>query len=99
MSAEFEDQDPLLLVFAASADPDTIYLHKAMKQPDKSQFKQAMKEDLLMQTIIGNCFSDPNSRKESLFYLQYGRCNANAESPPKIFTSGRHAWILMEVSR
>jgi hypothetical protein len=45
MSTEIEDQDPLL-VFAASADPDTMYLHEAMKQPDKPQFKQAMKEEV-----------------------------------------------------
>jgi hypothetical protein len=45
MNTEFEDQDPLL-VFAASADPDAMYLHEAMKQPDKAQFKQAMKEEV-----------------------------------------------------
>jgi hypothetical protein len=45
MSTEIDDQDPLL-VFAASADPDTMYLHEAMKQPDKAQFKQAMKEEV-----------------------------------------------------
>ena len=33
LHTEFEDQDPLL-VFVASVDPDTMYLHKAMKQPD-----------------------------------------------------------------
>jgi len=30
MGAELEDQDPLL-IFAASADPDTMYLHQAMR--------------------------------------------------------------------
>ena len=45
MSTEIEDQDPLL-VFPASTDPDTMYLHEAMKQPDKAQFKQAMKEEV-----------------------------------------------------
>jgi hypothetical protein len=29
-----EDKDPLLFAFAASADPDTMYLHEAMRQPD-----------------------------------------------------------------
>ena len=37
---------PTLSVFAASADPDTMYFHEAMKQPDKAQFKQAMKEEV-----------------------------------------------------
>ena len=46
MSSEFENQDPLL-VFAASTDPDTMYLQEArMKQPDKAQFNQAMKEEV-----------------------------------------------------
>ena len=45
MSTEFEDQDPLL-VFASSADPDTMYLHEAMKQPDKAQFKVAMQKEV-----------------------------------------------------
>ena len=31
--------DPLL-AFKASADPDTMYLHQAMKQPDKQKFRQ-----------------------------------------------------------
>jgi hypothetical protein len=45
MTTEIEDQDPLL-VFTASADPDTMYLHEAMKQPDKAQFKAAMQEEV-----------------------------------------------------
>ena len=75
MGTELEDQD-FLLVFAASADPASIYLHEAMKQPDKAQFKQAMNEEVesrLMQTTIGNYFTAPSSCKESLFYLPYGR--------------------------
>ena len=46
MGTELEDQDPLL-AFAASADPDTMDLHEAMKQPDKDQLKQAVKEEPL----------------------------------------------------
>ena len=46
MGTELEDQDPLL-AFAASADPDTMDLHQAMKQPDKDQLKQAVKEEPL----------------------------------------------------
>lgn len=36
--------DPLC--FAATADPDTMYLHQAMKEPDKAQFLQAMKDEV-----------------------------------------------------
>ena len=55
MSTEFEDQDPLL-VFTASTDPDATRCHKAMKQPDKAQFKQAMKEKV-------DCFDANNNWK------------------------------------
>ena len=44
-STEFEDQDPLL-VFAASLNPDSMYLQEAMKQPDKAQLKQSMKDEV-----------------------------------------------------
>ena len=57
------------------------------------------KSNLLKQTIIGNCFTDPSSRKDPLFYLQCGRWSTNAKSSPERFTRGRHAWISMEVSR
>jgi len=32
--------------FAASKDPDTMYLHQAMKVPDKDQFIAAMEEEM-----------------------------------------------------
>ena len=34
-------QDPIY-AFAALADPDTLYHHKAMREPDAEQFKEAM---------------------------------------------------------
>jgi hypothetical protein len=33
-----------LLAFKASTDPDTMYHHQAMKQPDKEKFQEAMKD-------------------------------------------------------
>ena len=35
-----------LLAFAASADPDTMYLHQALKEPDKAQWKKAMVQEV-----------------------------------------------------
>jgi hypothetical protein len=51
-SADIDPQDDLhpLEVFAASADPDTMYLHEAMKQPDKAQFLKAMQEEVQAHT-------------------------------------------------
>ena len=34
------------IAFAASSDPDTLYLHEAMHQPNAKQFEQAMEEEI-----------------------------------------------------
>lgn len=39
------EQDPLL-AFKATADPDTMYMHEAMKEPDAAQFTQAMLKEV-----------------------------------------------------
>ena len=73
MSTELEDQDPLL-VFAASADPDTMYLHQAMQQPDKAHFKQATKEEVESFDAKNNWKLLHHSKllQEPQFYLPYG---------------------------
>jgi hypothetical protein len=46
---DHEDQESWneqhLLAFKASTDPDTIYHHQAMKQPDREKFKEAMQKE------------------------------------------------------
>ena len=42
------------LAFKASADPDTMYLHQAMRDPDKEQFITAMHEEVRSQMGNGN---------------------------------------------
>ncbi len=34
-----------LLAFKASTDPDTMYHHQAMKQPDREKFQEAMRKE------------------------------------------------------
>ena len=43
--------DPI--AFAARADPDTMYLHEAMKQSDKKEFIKAMMEEVTSHTNTG----------------------------------------------
>jgi hypothetical protein len=43
-----------LLAFAASADPDTMYLHQALKEPDKAQWLKAMEEEVNAHISNGN---------------------------------------------
>jgi hypothetical protein len=38
--------DDPLEAYAASVDPDVMYLHEAMKQPDRKQFKDAMTNEI-----------------------------------------------------
>ena len=43
-----------LVSFKAVADPDVMYLHQAMKQPDKNEFLKAMTKEVEDQTRNGN---------------------------------------------
>jgi hypothetical protein len=47
-------EHPLLFAFAASADPDTMYLHEAMRQTDRLQFIEAMKREVEDHSNNGN---------------------------------------------
>lgn len=47
-----EMADPI--AFAASADPDVMYLHQAMKQPDKKEFIKAMVDEVTTHTERGH---------------------------------------------
>ena len=48
-----ERQNPLL-AFKASADPDKMHMHEAMKQPDREQFVAAMIKEVKDQMNNGN---------------------------------------------
>ena len=45
--------DPLQ-VFKATSDPDTMYMHEAMEQPDKAEFRKAMRKEWDDQINNGN---------------------------------------------
>ena len=47
------DENPLL-AHKVSADPDTMWMHQAIKQPDKKQFVKAMKKEWQDQLDNGN---------------------------------------------
>lgn len=46
------EQHPML-AYAASADPDTMYYHEAMREPDRPQFIKAMKKEVQSHTENG----------------------------------------------
>ena len=52
LESEYEYKDPMAL--KASADPDTMYLHEAMKEADRKHFITAMKKEVQDQMDNGN---------------------------------------------
>ena len=40
------EEEHTLLAYKSSADPDTIYMHKAMKEPGAGEFKKAMRGEM-----------------------------------------------------
>jgi hypothetical protein len=38
----------------ATVDPDTMYMHEAMRQPDRQQFKDAMVKEVTDQVVNRN---------------------------------------------
>ena len=42
-----------MLAFAASADPDTMYYHEAMREPDRAEFIKAMQKEVKSHTENG----------------------------------------------
>ena len=53
------ETDPI--AFKATADPDTMYLHEAMKEPDAQQFKEAMIKEVNEHTENGHWEVVPRS--------------------------------------
>lgn len=52
-SYEATNSDPLV-AYKATADPDTMYLHEAMKEPDRAEFVKAMQKEVNDQMANGN---------------------------------------------
>jgi hypothetical protein len=50
---DYENVDDTI-AYAARKDPDVMYLHEAMRQPDKAQFVQAMQKEMEGQLANGN---------------------------------------------
>jgi hypothetical protein len=42
----YRDRWPNPIAFAASADPDTMYYHQALKEPDRDTFIEVMQEEV-----------------------------------------------------
>ena len=56
LQAQFPRNDDLLeeiYAFKAKADPDTLYYHEAMRQPDWQHFQQAMELEIEQQVAGG----------------------------------------------
>jgi hypothetical protein len=56
------EDHPLIAFTATSADPDTMYLYEAMKEPDKEQFLEAMEKEVSAHTEAGNFIIVPRHK-------------------------------------
>jgi hypothetical protein len=56
------EDHPLVAFTATSADPDTMYLHEAMREPDKEQFLEAMEKEVSAHTEAGNFIIVPRHK-------------------------------------
>ena len=50
---EYPELDPIM-IYKSTADPDTMYHHQAMRQPDRDDFKAAMDKEIKDQMQNGN---------------------------------------------
>ena len=50
---EREGEDHPMLAYAATSDPDTMYFHQAMKEPDRDEFIKAMRTEVQSHTENG----------------------------------------------
>ena len=50
---DIEGEQHPMLAFAASADPDTMYYHEAMREPDRAEFIKAMQKEVNSHTENG----------------------------------------------
>jgi len=54
LQAQYLQEGVKRFAFAASTDPDSMYYHQAMKEPDQDKFVQGMQEELDAQIDAGN---------------------------------------------
>jgi len=73
-SGEEINTDPLL-AYKATADPDTMYMHQAMQQPDKANFIKAMEKEVHDQMENRNftIIQRTKFQREHPYYQWYGR--------------------------
>ena len=58
---EIEEATDPLYAYKASANPDTMYLHEAMKEPDRAEFIKVMEKEVADQMNNGNFSIMPRS--------------------------------------
>jgi hypothetical protein len=71
-----KDQEGPIIAYGASTDPDTMYYHEAMKEPDREQFLKKMQCNRRWRAIprikYGKWFQDHKFQREPRYYLQSG---------------------------
>ena len=81
------------MVYAASSGPDILYLHEAMKAPDRTHFIKAMEQEIKGHEEGKHwvLIPDPSTRsqKGQKYWTQSCQCNVNGALNRKKYLSGR----------
>jgi ferredoxin-like protein FixX len=75
-------QDNGLLAYKEKADPDTMYIHEALKEPDREKFIEAMEKEITQQVQRGvySIIKKSKLPQGAMNCLQCGHCNVNETS-------------------
>ena len=79
--AEDNPIDPLL-AHKATADPDTMYLHEALKQPDQQHFINVMTKEVNKRIGNGNFIIQKKARPAKGCKSAPGRVANETQTPP-----------------
>ncbi|KAI2499367.1 hypothetical protein MHU86_15079 [Fragilaria crotonensis] len=93
---DIEGEQRPMLAFAASADPDTMYYHEAMREPDRAEFIKAMEKEVKSHTenevweLVPRSSVPPGTKILPAVWAMKRKRNATRKS-----TNGRQGSTLM----
>ena len=89
------------LAFAASSNPDIMYFHEVMRQPDRAQFLKAAVKEIDDQTENGNwrVIRADTVPEGATVLPAVWQCGGKDELVPARYTNGRKDSILMDQNK
>ena len=90
---ELTNMNEDFLAMKATSDPDTMYMHEAMKEPDAQEFTKAMMKEVNDQMTNGNFIVLLKSMvtEGATIFPAVWQMKGNVTSKPERSKSGKHA--------